>query len=951
MATTAPSAEDSAVPGAAPVDGSNVVPSSAPAADTGESGAAAAPGSAEAATTAPAATKRTRADLNGGASEDAKAAKRGSRTGGDSAPPRRPPGASKMEVMSIGGFSPALAALSEDDKLATGPSRGRAKRARKEPNRLVPGKDVPSSTEAKWVQCDKPSCRKWRQLPAAVDLDKLPASWTCDQNTWDPARASCDVPEVSYKLEAVPLSSSRPKKDRRERPSSNPRSGGSRARSGRGGMSSGLDPHTWLTSEQVNWVQCDRCGVWRGVPMEISTDSLPEKWFCENNTWWPALASCRVPEETWSETPGVPPPGVTSLLNAGMLGGEGIGDLDDDGATMQSEYSMVDGSSVHGASMGKSRRNRSRNRGDKKARYVGDGFNDDASMKSKSRRRPRVSLAAKRLAVETAAAQSATASLGGIEQQKPADQVKWAQCEACKKWRIVPSFVDVEQLPERWYCEMNEWDPQHAHCDAAEQTAPVKGLVPWANRSNKLSYRDLILGAWGGRRANSISSTAMRQAARASDSRFKGSSMYKSTLPPAGRNWRGGRRRKGSKKKARKRVSSSSEGDDDEDDEDGGDEDGNGDGSEEGDPEGENGAVVSRTVEPVEFDWERTLHTFVEVEKSDARERERLLRFMLASPRPLSVADMVRCFAFDGRARAPPLPVELPRRVVQSIRVESEAQLAASKAAAEPGTETPSTVPSPSVQDDKARVAEEPTGTATDTVSPALADAAESRAGHALPADIAGSAPVAATDARLTATDGDADRSGESGVVAGAAGGSGGPPAGGDASSARSDTAGTAPGATSAAERVALADTSGQFTAAAVPEGDADKTNSAEPAPETRDGQSGSAQVSEGCTGWSWPRSSFGFALRDGETPETVVRRLLNVLLATGVVVEVDPQAELEKQKSSRSSRKAPGAEAVPISADAPPVYTVAPEHRSSTGVHVAQLGFMLPLKARKPWV
>ena len=32
-----------------------------------------------------------------------------------------------------------------------------------------------------------------------MDVDKLPDIWTCDLNTYDPERMSCDAPEESYK--------------------------------------------------------------------------------------------------------------------------------------------------------------------------------------------------------------------------------------------------------------------------------------------------------------------------------------------------------------------------------------------------------------------------------------------------------------------------------------------------------------------------------------------------------------------------------------------------------------------------------------------------------------------------------------------------------------------------------------------------------------------------------
>ena len=47
----------------------------------------------------------------------------------------------------------------------------------------------------------------------------------------------------------------------------------------------------------------------------------------------------------------------------------------------------------------------------------------------------------------------------------------WVQCETCEKWRMLPSFVEVETLPEKWYCHMNEFDKARSKCSAAEKDA------------------------------------------------------------------------------------------------------------------------------------------------------------------------------------------------------------------------------------------------------------------------------------------------------------------------------------------------------------------------------------------------------------------------------------------------------------------------------------------------
>ncbi len=48
---------------------------------------------------------------------------------------------------------------------------------------------------------------------------------------------------------------------------------------------------------------------------------------------------------------------------------------------------------------------------------------------------------------------------------------KWAQCDRCGTWRRLPPYVDVDRLPERWFCDMNVWDAARARCVAPEPGA------------------------------------------------------------------------------------------------------------------------------------------------------------------------------------------------------------------------------------------------------------------------------------------------------------------------------------------------------------------------------------------------------------------------------------------------------------------------------------------------
>lgn len=53
--------------------------------------------------------------------------------------------------------------------------------------------------KAEWVQCENPSCNKWRKLPPTVSLKSLPpGKWFCELNYWDAGKAYCDAPEDSW---------------------------------------------------------------------------------------------------------------------------------------------------------------------------------------------------------------------------------------------------------------------------------------------------------------------------------------------------------------------------------------------------------------------------------------------------------------------------------------------------------------------------------------------------------------------------------------------------------------------------------------------------------------------------------------------------------------------------------------------------------------------------------
>eukprot|EP00571_Detonula_confervacea_P014493 CAMPEP_0172307760 /NCGR_PEP_ID=MMETSP1058-20130122/8537_1 /TAXON_ID=83371 /ORGANISM="Detonula confervacea, Strain CCMP 353" /LENGTH=3131 /DNA_ID=CAMNT_0013020015 /DNA_START=168 /DNA_END=9563 /DNA_ORIENTATION=+ len=69
-----------------------------------------------------------------------------------------------------------------------------------------------------------------------------------------------------------------------------------------------------------------------------------------------------------------------------------------------------------------------------------------------------------------------------VDEGMPAQAVaNWVQCENpnCLKWRKLPWHVDVDLLPENFFCKDNVWNPKSQSCEASEdewdmEDAPVK---------------------------------------------------------------------------------------------------------------------------------------------------------------------------------------------------------------------------------------------------------------------------------------------------------------------------------------------------------------------------------------------------------------------------------------------------------------------------------------------
>jgi hypothetical protein len=63
-------------------------------------------------------------------------------------------------------------------------------------NANTPGGTKSTKKVTQWVQCERQNCKKWRKLPAHVNMSTLPEKWYCEMNKWDTERALCGGPEV-----------------------------------------------------------------------------------------------------------------------------------------------------------------------------------------------------------------------------------------------------------------------------------------------------------------------------------------------------------------------------------------------------------------------------------------------------------------------------------------------------------------------------------------------------------------------------------------------------------------------------------------------------------------------------------------------------------------------------------------------------------------------------------
>jgi len=162
------------------------------------------------------------------------------------------------------------------------------------------------------VQCER--CQKWRDIPASIEQSELPKHWFCEMNKWDDNYNSCEKPAppdvakggkrkrpiMTETDQLVRQSSDKRRKNKAPgRPAKKP--GVTRTPSAGGKQMGGRHPslNNLLTIQKIaeEWVQCETCKQWRRLPPNFDKEKLPDKWFCQMNSWDKTRSKCSAPEE------------------------------------------------------------------------------------------------------------------------------------------------------------------------------------------------------------------------------------------------------------------------------------------------------------------------------------------------------------------------------------------------------------------------------------------------------------------------------------------------------------------------------------------------------------------------------------------------------------------------------------------------------------------------------
>lgn len=276
---------------------------------------------------------------------------------------------------------------------------------------------------------------------------------------------------------------------------------------------------------KLNWVQCDKCSKWRSVAAHVNESDLPEKWFCTMNTWDVHLNNCEAPEDEEPAQPvasvGKPKGGYGSY--AGGLDEAGFADGGGEGPHSKGQHRVWVRAGNGGR--GRWRRTGGQEGPDDGAPEGADDLQDEGAPPGGAQDEPTMGVASRRRSLQAAQSGAAggsprapSAARGGtaptasnptanvaVTATTPAAvdpaAVNWVQCNKCRKWRKVPESIDVDALPDRWYCSLNTWNVAVARCNAKQEVDEV--VTPAATADAPVATAVATKGAnRGGRRVS-----------------------------------------------------------------------------------------------------------------------------------------------------------------------------------------------------------------------------------------------------------------------------------------------------------------------------------------------------------------------------------------------------------------------------------------------------------------
>jgi hypothetical protein len=255
------------------------------------------------------------------------------------------------------------------------------------------------------------------------------------------------------------------------------------------------------------WVQCNRCEKWRLIP---SDKNLPDKWYCELNVTDPKRNHCDAAEQTQEEVAKKKRKMARKSKSQSPLT---LHSSNKQKSSLNKQRSL---GTEEGdcASVGKGAKQIEKGLPEQSGRYSGDEELDrkklsrDAirsiSVMNSAENDDPVSDHEKLKGGNKRGKRSKDEEKGGKrggkgKKQKEVKDQEWVQCERCEKWRRLPLHISAKDLPEKWYCSMNHWDPRSASCAVQEDHKNEDKLLPilpggrqQVGSNSKLSYLNLI---------------------------------------------------------------------------------------------------------------------------------------------------------------------------------------------------------------------------------------------------------------------------------------------------------------------------------------------------------------------------------------------------------------------------------------------------------------------------